>query len=210
MARAPVFQKTYEDYLQQVGRLDLRSQQELLGYEMDGSDVRIALFDRTFNIREGGIFDSNGNIPDLPTAVVLSKYLLLCPSPPLFPRKLKTYKDFRDAAPLISYFDSTVQGKIARDFHGRAQALDRACQALGGRTCLQDLAYQIKYQFSGLPQVPVYLLYNDAEEGFAAQCTLLFEQRAQNYLDMESLAMLGGILAVRLEKADHLKPSGEC
>jgi hypothetical protein len=72
------------------------------------------------------------------------------------------------------------------------------------------LAYQIKFQFSGLPQVPVYLLYNDAEEGFAAQCTLLFEQRAQNYLDMESLAMLGGILAVRLEKADHLKPSGEC
>lgn len=210
MARAPVFKKTYKDYMQQVGRLDLRSRQEMLGYAMDDSGIRISLFDRNFYFREGDIFDSNGNIPDLPTAVVLSKYLLLCPAPPLFSRNLRTFKDFKDAAPLIGYFDRTVLGKIAQDFHGRAQALARACQALGGRPCMPDLAYQIKFQFSGLPQVPVYLLYNDAEEGFAAQCTLLFEQRAQNFLDMESLAMLGSILAVRLAKVDQLKPADGC
>jgi hypothetical protein len=46
-----------------------------------------------------------------------------------------------------------------------------------------------------------YLLFNDAEEGFPAQCTLLFGQRAQNYLDMESLAILGGTLAHRLSRS---------
>ena len=69
---------------------------------------------------------------------------------------------------------------------------------MGGEAYTADLAYQIKYRFQGLPRVPVYLLFNDAEEGFAAQCTLLFEKSVASFLDMESVAMLGGALVRRL------------
>ena len=74
-------------------------------------------------------------------------------------------------------------------------ALAKACIALGGRLYEAELSYQLKYCFYGLPKVPVILLFNDAEEEFASQCTVLFERRAEAYLDMESLAMLGTTLA---------------
>ena len=52
-----------------------------------------------------------------------------------------------------------------------------------------------------LPKVPVLLLFNDADDEFPADCKVLFERRAEHYLDMECLAILGNILADYLKKA---------
>jgi hypothetical protein len=200
MVRAPIFKKTYTDYLKQIGRLDFYACRQTLGFDMEGDTALIPLFDRTYHVSGDEISDSSGQRADWSIAVVLCKYLLLCPSAPLLSRDLRTFKDFKDAAPLISYFDSTVQGRIARKFSDRPNDLGEACRNIGGKPYEQELAYQIKYQFSALPKIPIYLLFNAAEEGFPAQCSLLFEQRVQNYLDMESLAILCGTLAHRLDQ----------
>jgi len=54
-----------------------------------------------------------------------------------------------------------------------------------------------------LPKVPVLLLFDDADEEFPAQCKVLFERRAKNYLDPECLAILGMLLSDFLNKAFH-------
>jgi len=77
--------------------------------------------------------------------------------------------------------------------------LEQSCQSLGGQPFDTDVACQLAYQFQALPRVPVFLLFHDADEDFPAQCTLLFWQNAARYLDMECLAMIGGILAHRLQ-----------
>jgi hypothetical protein len=56
-------------------------------------------------------------------------------------------------------------------------------------------------QFFALPKVPVLMLFNDADEEFAARCAVLFERRAEKYLDMECLAMVGMLLFERLKMA---------
>lgn len=206
MVRAPIFKKTFADYLKQIGRLDLNACRQTLDFDMEDDTALIPMFDRRYHVSRDEICDSAGKRADWSIAVLLCKYLLLCPSAPLLSRDLRTFKDFKDAAPLVGYFDSTVQGRIAREFSGRPNDLGEACRAIGGKPYAQELAYQIKYRFSALPKIPVYLLFNDAEEGFPAQCTLLFEQRVQNYLDMESLAILGGTLAHRLGKALDFNP----
>ncbi|MGD8762104.1 MAG: DUF3786 domain-containing protein [Desulfobacteraceae bacterium] len=38
------------------------------------------------------------------------------------------------------------------------------------------------------------LLFNDKDEEFPAQCSVLFERRTENYLDMECVAMVGMLL----------------
>ena len=38
---------------------------------------------------------------------------------------------------------------------------------------------------------PLLLLFNDKDEEFPAQCTVLFEKRTETYLDMECVAMVG-------------------
>jgi hypothetical protein len=55
-------------------------------------------------------------------------------------------------------------------------------------------------QFNPLPRVPLLLLFNDADDEFPAHCSLLFERRAEKYLDAESLGILGMLLSVYLRK----------
>ncbi len=53
-------------------------------------------------------------------------------------------------------------------------------------------------QFNALPKLPMVLLFNDRDEEFPAQAKILFEQRAEVYLDAECLAILGNLLFQRL------------
>jgi hypothetical protein len=200
MARAAVFDETYAGYLAQLKRLDLGALQGVLGYETNEGNACIPLFDRLMHVSAGAIADGKGRAVDLSVSVVLCRYLLMAPDSIPESGALMTFKDFQDAAPLIHFFANSVEGQIARFFSGRVAALEAACRQMGGHPYIADLAYQIKYRFAGLPRVPLILLFNDAEEGFAAQCTLLFQDSARHYLDMESLAMLGGLLAHRLQQ----------
>jgi hypothetical protein len=43
------------------------------------------------------------------------------------------------------------------------------------------------------------MLFNDADEEFPATCCVLFESRAETYLDMECIAMLGRQLFIHLK-----------
>jgi hypothetical protein len=56
--------------------------------------------------------------------------------------------------------------------------------------------------FKALPKVPVLLLFNDEEDMFPAQCSVLFQSDCAGYLDMESIAMVGIGLAVFLTGAE--------
>jgi hypothetical protein len=57
--------------------------------------------------------------------------------------------------------------------------------------------------FEALPRVRIYLIFNDADEDFPADCSLLFEKQAAQYLDMECLAMIGMVIAERLAGKDN-------
>jgi hypothetical protein len=52
--------------------------------------------------------------------------------------------------------------------------------------------------------VPLLLLFNDEDEDFPAQCSLLFQRRAEKFLDMECLAIIGWLLADSLTQAAGL------
>ncbi len=57
-------------------------------------------------------------------------------------------------------------------------------------------------KFDPLPKVPILLLFNDTDEEFSAQCLLLFERRAEKYLDMESMAILARLLTDYLTQSE--------
>lgn len=201
MTLSPIFEETYEAYLSRIGKIDFPACREVLGIEVQGTQAVIPFYDATYFIDSHGIVDMEGNKPQLSVCVILCKYLLMCPNKVPRNTGLATFKDFKDAAPLIHYFENAVQGEMARHFTGNTSTLEKACLDLGGVPYSEELAYQVKYQFKGLPRIPVYLLFNDAEEGFAAQCTMLFERTTEVYLDMESVSMLGATLTNKLKKA---------
>jgi hypothetical protein len=62
---------------------------------------------------------------------------------------------------------------------------------IGGYASAEAFSYDLSRRFDALPKVPLLLLFNDKDDEFPAQCSILFEKRTEKFLDMECLAMVG-------------------
>ena len=196
-----VFERTYEDYLAQVSGIDFNSVKQKLGVEVERNEVMIPLFGKPHKVSENGITDPSGKQPTLDICVILCKYLLLCPD--VFPKEKEwvSFRGLKDSGPLTKYFANDVERAISTYFTGRLGEMEEASKILGGYTPAIEVTYDLSMQFDALSQVPVIMLYNDADDEFPAKCSVLFERRAENYLDAECLAMVGRLLFTYLKKA---------
>jgi hypothetical protein len=194
--KIPIFEETVRDYLAQVAQIDLAGIAETLAITIDQGEAVIPFFGKIYRVSSSGVFDETGLEPIHAIRIVLCRYLLL--APPVFPRQGEdwvSYKDFRDAAPFVSGFVNNSERAIARNFSGRLEKLREAAGLLRAVPPALELSYQFTGHIQALPQIPLLLLFNDEDEDFPAQCTLLFQRRAEKFLDMECLAILGWLLA---------------
>jgi len=192
--QALIFEKIYKDYLDQVAAIDCSLIAEKLGIRVSGKTIEIPFFNQIFTITPDAITDGKGNKPHHAVCVILCKYLLSCPEMLTQSNELATYKDFKDAAPYVQGFRNTTELPIARHFSGNLKQLKKKCLELGGETYETDVFCDLAMQFQALPMVPVFLIFNDADEDFSSQCTFLFQKNAETYLDMECVAMVGNML----------------
>ncbi len=169
---------------------------------MEGDSILVLLFGQLRKISSRGIADPSGKEPVHSIKVVLCQYLLHAPAVGPEEKDWVSYKDFKDASPFVGGFQNNTEKAIAKNFAGRLETLRRACLRLGGKDSGLDWGYQLSMKFDPLPQVPVLLLFNDTDEEFSAQCLLLFDRRAEKYLDMESLAILAWLLTDYLSQSE--------
>ncbi|MEX1330299.1 MAG: DUF3786 domain-containing protein [Desulfobacterales bacterium] len=191
MEKEHIFEQTYKYYLSRIAELDFPFIADKLGIQMDGQDAIISFFSKLYRISAKGITDLSNRQPHISVSVILCKYLLMCPMIEPLGGNWMSYKDFKDAAPLIQAFYNTVTQPIAETFSSRLVELGTAGKRIGGRPPADDYPYDLAMQFDALPKVPMLLLFNDKDDEFPAQCSVLFEKRAQKFLDMECLAMVG-------------------
>jgi hypothetical protein len=200
--KAPVFEKIIQDYLQRITRIETREKVAAsLGVTIAGDGYRVPFFQETYTVAGDRVCDAAGKNANHTVAVILCQCLLLCPATPSDDASLVTYKDFRDAAPYVGGFRSTVEQPIASGFAHDLPRLQQRSLELGGYIVSTEVSCDLSVRFQALPKVPVLLLFNDADAEFPAQATILFQKNAASYLDMECLAMIGGILAHRLAPA---------
>ncbi len=205
MEKAPVFEKILADYLKQVAGIDVSERAEILGIQVEDGRAVIPFFGRTYRVSGAGIVEERESEPerflrDHSIGVVLCRYLLLCP--PRLPEETDwtAFRDFRDAAPFVGGFLNTAEKPIAKLFAGRLEEMEAACNRMGARDPEEQFPYQLCRVVPALPRIPLLLLFNDRDEEFPAQCKVLFERRAEKFLDMECLAILGMLLPGRLNE----------
>jgi len=195
-----VFKETYQNYLDQIGKIDLDSRAEKLGGRIIKDEMILSFFGQPYRISSRGIIDPSGKQPPMGISVVLCKYLLLCPAILSLDKEWVSYRDFKNSAPLVHSFVNHTERPIARNFSNRLEDLAAACEKLGGKDPDMALNYQLIMKLYPLPKVPVLLLFDDIDEEFPAQCKVLFERRAEQYLDPECLAIIGTLLNNFLKK----------
>lgn len=190
------FERHYRDYLKRISEIDLAERAPILGTEMMDGRMIIPLFRTPYRLSGDGIADPAGQRPSYAVCVVLVKYVLECPlTEPILNSEWASFKDFKDAAPLLTYFGNDVEGALSRRFGGHADPLQAACRSAGGNAPDLDVAYDVAMRFEALPRVPMLLLFNDVDEDFPAQCSVLFHRSVEKFLDMESVAVLGKLFA---------------
>lgn len=196
-----IFEKNYQDYCRQVAALDIRAMAADLGIEETDGRLTLPFFDETYWVSKTGILALSGNRPNYTAAVILSKYLLMCPSKPREDLDWVSFRDFKVTSHFtnLNYFSSDTEKAIEHSFAGRLNALARACQAISGVPEKMPLTYDLSIRFDALPRIAMLLLFNDKDDEFPAKCTVLFQKHAETYLDPESLAMCGAHLAKRLK-----------
>jgi hypothetical protein len=195
MEKSPIFEKVYRDYLAQVSGLNLTGKEDLLGIRIEKDGIGVPLFRREYRVTYSGITDADGNQPLHAISVLLCRYLILCPeTEPRDGKEWVSYKDFMDATPFVSGFVNNTEKAIAKHFTGKVKVLEDACRELGGVHASDGLSYDLAMKVFSLPKIPLYLLFNDADDEFPAECRVLFERRAEKYLDMECLAIAGWLL----------------
>lgn len=200
MKKPSVFKETYQNYLDQIGKIDLDSRAEKLGGRIIKDEMILSFFGQPYRISSRGIIDPSGKQPPMGISVVLCKYLLLCPAILSLDKEWVSYRDFKNSAPLVHSFVNHTERPIARNFSNRLEDLAAACEKLGGKDPDLALNYQLIMKLYPLPKVPVLLLFDDIDEEFPAQCKVLFERRAEQYLDPECLAIIGTLLNNFLKK----------
>jgi hypothetical protein len=168
---------------------------------MVGEELIVPFFGNPLRVSAAGISDSSGSRPNFSVCVILFKYLLLYPDHDPAENDWVSFKDFKDSAPFAGAFFNYTEVPLAKYFSGHLKDLEAACRRIHGHPPAATFSYDLCMQFNALPKIPVLMLFNDADEEFPARCSVLFERRAENYLDMECLAMVGMLLFEYLKQA---------
>lgn len=193
MKKAAVFEETYHHYLKQIAEVDLLERAHILGAKSVGDALEIPFYGQSFMVSEKGVFDNSGKRANFAICVLLYCYVLQCPQETPDPGEWATYREFKDSGPLVNYFTSNTNKIIETTFSGRLPELRAACKRMGGQIA-DEPAFDIAFMFTMLPHVPVFFRFNDQDDLFPAQTSILFRQSAEKHLDMECLAIGGTYL----------------
>ena len=198
--RSEVFAQTYQEYLRQISQIDFLAKADILGLERAEEVLHIPVYNSLYRFTQNGIeTDESGEI-SVSLQVIICKYILTSSLAPIIKEnRLQPYREFRDAAPLVSYFTTNTIQRLEKEFSGNLSELKQRCIHIGGEKIESDV-YDLSFRFYALPRIPVVLNFNDSDELFPAACSILYNSSAENYLDMECLSMTGTLLAGILTK----------
>lgn len=198
--KSDIFDKTYDHYIKKIAELDFAAISGELGVKSDGDTVTIPFFNTPYRVTREGVITPEGKPASFGVGVVLCNYLIQCPGDRPRDDEWYSYKDFKDAAPLVGTFANTAEGPIAENFSGRLADLERAGRILGGIEPAVTYSYDLNLLIQALPRIPILLLFNDADDEFQADAKVLFEKRTESYLDMECVAIIGMLLSEFLRR----------
>lgn len=202
----PIFEQHYERYLEQISHVDLSQCESVLGLNVDHEtkSVTIPFFNTLYRVSPSGVTDDRGESPDYGIRVIVLKYVLMCPRYIPSGKDWITFREFTDSGQArddgLSVYATQA---LAKRYSGRLSCLKAAVDALDGHPPENDYPYDVSVVLTALPHLPLLFLFNDADEQFPAQASLLYERRAEHLLDAECRIMVDWYVLTFLKQAEE-------
>jgi hypothetical protein len=196
-APAPDSSSSYEQVSklleEEAVSMDFREAAERIGgaYVPDGGKetIRIRMTNKVYELRKKGLFENGSYCVDVWAKIIIYDYVRRKGSSPLTGERV-TLGHFPRTATHVKAFQGNAEKKIAERFKDGLNGLQKRCAELGGVEAEGRIKADYSCRFDLLPRVPLYLSFWMADEEFDADCKLLFDSSAENYIDIEYLANL--------------------
>ena len=199
------YEKVALHWAGELAKQDLAARAARLGLTWDGSAVEIPFLGRPYRASGTGIEavdpeSDEGKGPDFFVKIIAACYLLQAEAGE--PTGAWTsYRELPGGTFFNAFLEANVEGRVAQVFDRNLETLDRCAAALGGEPHEGLGTGDRCYRFTALPKVPVLLVFWDGDEEFPASARILFDESAPRFIDMECLAALGYMMALRLFEA---------
>ena len=166
----------------------------------DRGEFRLILVDSQLSITypEFKVFDAQNNeLPPFHHAMVMY-YFDSAKALPVTGKWI-SFADLPDGRVYNSAFQNNTGNLLVKTYGLNIEALRKACENLGGISLngYGDVAYTIQ----ALPRIPMLVNYWQGDEDFPSTCKLLFDESVSHYLPTEACAILGNMVARKVEKA---------
>lgn len=186
------------EYLTHIREQNNANLVDILGFQKTGKGYRFDFFNRQILFDHQDFIDLSGEELSLSVKIVLCKYMLNCPQPPLEKSvRLVTFREFSEAGPLFYRFAENTSKTIEQTFLNRVDDLEQKCRQLCGIP-VSNASYDLSIRFKALPNIPIILQFNDVEGVFPAKAVFLFHEDAVNYLDLKSIGIIATYLTGHL------------
>jgi hypothetical protein len=193
-----IFEETAKKYIDQLKVIDFLKNSKLLGAQIKGNILVIPLYGEFYRISIEGVKTQDGKNTNPAVSVLLLKYVLNCPDKIPPQGEWVTYREFEGAGILSGHFTENTNKIIETSFSGNADRLHHLALHMGGILFDDGSSFDVAIEFEALPRIPILLRFNDTDEPFPAQCSILFRKSADQFLDLKSLEVAGTLLAGKL------------
>jgi len=160
-------------------------------YASEGGNeaIRLRMINKVYELRREGLFENGEYCSDPWIKIIIYDYVRRKGSRPLTGEWI-TLGHFPHTASHVKAFQANAEKKIAERFRNDLEGLKQRSAALGGTEIAGKVKADFVCSFDLLPKVQLYLSFWLADEEFDADCKLLFDSSAEDYLDIEYLAYL--------------------
>lgn len=166
--------------------------------DFDGHRLRLLFFGTCHCLTPTEVYRPDGSRISNKICEILTKYVANYPAEPPAGGDQVSYRELKDAGPLVVSFANNTLKTITAAFTGKLTELESAARSLGGRPRKDITGYDLCIEFTALPGIPLTLQFNDAQAPFPAQGSLLLDASVESYLDMQAIFGLGTFLCGRL------------
>jgi hypothetical protein len=177
---------------------ELAALSERCGAVLNGRTIRLAFFGSRVELKvaeEGGVEFLPADLP-LVEKILILHYLLGQEQRPVR-GQLVAFKNL----PGASFYDPTYQKRgprrIARRFGEDVEAFRQACGKLNWH---EEELGDASFRFDILPKIGGVVVLYSGDEEFPAEANILFDDEIVNFLPLEDVAVLAGLIATRLVK----------
>ncbi len=151
--------------------------------------IRLRMIKRDYELRKEGLFENDEYCNDPWTKIIIYDYVRRKGSSQLTGDWF-TLGHFPHTASHVKALQSSAEKKIAVTFRNNLDGLKKRCAEMGGGEGEGKAKADYFCGFYLLPHVPLYLSFYAADDEFDAECKILFDSGAEDYIDIEYLAIL--------------------